>query len=105
MFFKNTLTEQLYIPLSGNPVKINTEQIATETDIVFACWNIDSEPSDDQVKVIKIDVPVILCLNLNESYELSKLKQTIQTDIMASISILLKHNFNARVIALGTAEK
>jgi len=35
MFFKNTLTEELYTSLNASLIKLTTDQIATETDIVF----------------------------------------------------------------------
>ena len=74
VLFKNTLTEELYTELEGKPVKLITEQIANETDILFACWNIEPEPTDDKVKVISTNMPIILCLNNNEAYDLIKLK-------------------------------
>ena len=105
ILFKNTLNEELYTEIGEKTVKLTAEQIANETDIVFGCWNVEPEPTDDKVKVIRTNSPIVLCLNKNESYDLSHLKQLIKTDIMSSLSIMLKHNFNTRVITLGTGDK
>lgn len=63
VFFKNTLTDELYSSSMSASLKLTTEQLANETDIIFTTWNIDVEPNDDQVKVFRIDVPILLCLN------------------------------------------
>jgi hypothetical protein len=86
-------------------VKLTTEKIANETDIVFGNWNVEPELTDDRVKVIRTNAPIVLCLNKNEFYDLSHLKQLIKADIMSSLTIMLKHNFNTRVITLGTGDK